>query len=167
MSLNSINAYVNEMISSNREQSPEHITTYFTLMEQRATEMLQQMQAATRLLGLADLSETVLNHEQKKVVIESVNYILANATDLSQALGIIKESGLLDLETSPPESRYHMLYKLEPVLRYASEIYSAKLNWWGAFKQRNKRPSYFVERLELASVVKEVETQTQPESIKV
>ena len=45
MSLNSINAYVNEMISSNREQSPEHITTYFTLMEQRATVMLQQMQA--------------------------------------------------------------------------------------------------------------------------
>ncbi len=28
MSLNSINAYVNEMISSNREQSPEHITMH-------------------------------------------------------------------------------------------------------------------------------------------
>jgi len=151
MSLNSIEAYVNEIISSNRESHPEHITTYFKLMGERAAEMLDQLQAASRLLGLEALPADVIHLEQKKVLLEAVNYILTHSIDLGHGLKVIKDSGLLDLENNPPPSRYHMLYQVEPLLKYASELYSQNLNWWNAWKLRNQSPRYFVNKFEDAT----------------
>lgn len=159
MSLNSINAYVNDIVSANRSHDTENITTYFRLMSERAAEMLDHLQASSRLLGLEELDVKLLNVAEKFVVIEAVNYIVANSADLGKGLDIIKASGLLDLQEQIPENRYVLVYKLEPVLRYASELYADNLGWWGAFKQRNKAPSYFSDKFEKAATVKVEENQ--------
>lgn len=150
MSLASINNYVNEMITSNRDQTPEHIMTYFALMTETAEHMLARLRAAERLIGLEGLPVELLNQNEKIVIREAVDYILANSIDLKKDLSVIHTSGLLDL-TDSTNNRFHMLYNIEAVLRLASEMYFAKLNWWKAFTHRNKPANYFVLKFEEAT----------------
>lgn len=154
MSLDSINAYVNDFISINRTSDAENISTYFRLMNERAIEMLRQLEASSRLLGLEKLSETLLNEAEKIVIHEAVDYIIANSSDLAKGLDIIKASGLLDLQNHVSENRYVLAYKLEPVLYYASELYADNLGWWETLKLRNKKPSFFTDKFEKAVVEK-------------
>lgn len=154
MSLDSINAYVNEFVSLNRSSDSESISTYFRLMNERAAEMLDQLEASSRLLGLEKLNVSLLNAAEKLVVLEAVNYIIANSSDLAKGLDIIKDSGLLDLQGQAPENRYVLVYKLEPVLRYASELYADNLGWWETLKLRNKKPSFFTDKFEKAATEK-------------
>lgn len=162
MSLNAINSYVNDIVSANRSGDPENITTYFRLMSERAAEMLNHLQASARLIGLEQLDASLLNTAEKFVVLEAVNYIIAHSLDLGKGLSIINGSGLLNLNEQPPENRYVLVYKLEPVLKYASELYADNLGWWDAFKQRNKAPNHFSRKFEEAATSeKKVDEESQ------
>ena len=152
MSLNSIDAYVNDIISTNRASDAEGISTYFHLMKERATEMLKQLEASSRLPGLDEVNPSLLSEDEKFVIRKTANYIIANSPDLAKGLDIIKASGLLDLQNQAPENRYVIIYKIEPVLRYASELYVNNLGWWEAFKLRNKKPNFFIDQFEKASI---------------
>lgn len=164
MSLNSINAYVNEIIGSNRDQDAEHIITYFNLMSESATHMLNRLNAARRLMGLGALSETILLPGEKKVIREAVDYILCHSQDLSADLAIIHTAGLLDLETETANNRFHVLYNVESVLIRASQLYFDNLGWWQAFVNRNKPANHFVLKFEAASKEKSKEEVSEEDT---
>ena len=154
MSLSSINEYVNEMITSNRDQDHQHILTYFDLMSEAAKNMLGRLEAAQRLLGLENLDTKLLNPEEKKVLREAVDYILCHSSDLEKDLHILHTSGVLDLENMSKNSRYHVLYNLEPIFKRASQLYFDNYGWWQAFKNRNKPAEHFVLKFEAAAKFK-------------
>ena len=121
MSLNAINNYVNNLITSNRDLDPENISMYFKLMEEEASLMLDKLGRAQRLLGLEKVSNDLLNFEEKAVIRAAVDYILVNSNDLGKDLDLLNLSGLLCLDQQLPGNRYHIRYNLEMVLQRASE----------------------------------------------
>ena len=153
MSLNEINNYVNNLITSNRDLDPENISMYFKLMEEEASLMLDKLGRAQRLLGLEKVSNDLLNFEEKAVIRAAVDYILVNSDDLGKDLDLLNLSGLLCLDQQLPGNRYHIRYNLEMVLQRASELYYDNLGWWSAFVKRNKPRTHFIEAFEKAALV--------------
>lgn len=153
MSLNAINNYVNNLITSNRDLDPENISMYFKLMEEEASLMLDKLGRAQRLLGLEKVSNDLLNFEEKAVIRAAVDYILVNSDDLGKDLDLLNLSGLLCLDQQLPGNRYHIRYNLEMVLQRASELHYDNLSWWNAFIKRNKPRAHFIEAFEKAALV--------------
>lgn len=156
MTLNAINSYVNAIISSNRDSDRQNIVTYFKLMSERANEMLQQLEIASTLPVLKALDNSYLTEDEKQVVSQAVDYILKHSEDLAKGLSVMERSGLLSLEFQLPENRYRLTYMLEPVLIYASQLYSDNLGWWDAFIQRNNQPRHFIDMFENLSKSTEI-----------
>lgn len=154
MSLQAINEYVNNLLTSNRDQPHEQITIYFDLMASTAKTMLENLNKAQRLLGLEVLDSSLLNTEEKLVVRQAVDYILSRSDNLAKDLDLLQASGLLSLQDKHPESPYHLRYSIEPMLKRASQLYFNELGWWSAFIQRNKAPAHFMELFEKAAIFK-------------
>ncbi len=151
MSLEAINNYVSDILTGNRSQDPRNIGTYFNLMSEAATKMLGQLKAARELTGLDKVVSDFLNKEEKKVIRESVNYILEHSNDLGRDLRMLDASGLLSLDENISISEYHLRYCLEPIFVRASHLYYDNLGWWQSFLQRNKEPEFFIEKFIEAS----------------
>lgn len=157
MSLNAINTYVNNFITTNRDSDTENISMYFSLMKEEAAMMLDKLERAQRLLGLENIATDLLGAEEKKVIRQAVDYILVHSDDLAKDLQLLNTSGLLCLDQQLPGNRYHIRYNLETVLQRASELYFYNLGWWKSFLARNKPFNHFIVMFEEASATKEAD----------
>lgn len=157
MSLKAIRDYVNDLITSNRDQDAGQIEKYFSLMKDQASLMLNQLALARRLTGLESLIENkIVTEEQAKIIRNAVDLILSKSDNLGKDLNLLNESGLLSLQDKAPVDVYDFSYRIEPILRRASELLHDSYGWWKTLRLRNQIPSHYVDEYEKASNLPEV-----------
>lgn len=154
-SISSIKDYVNDLITSNRDQEPAQIEMYFTIMQQEAQTLLQQLNDARRLVGMENIvANQIINLDQAKVIREAVDYILQQSNNLEMDLDLLQKSGLLNLTDVKISDVYKFSYQIEPVLKRASELVHDNFNWWKSLWLRNKPADHFCKQYETATLNK-------------
>lgn len=154
-SISSIKDYVNDLITSNRDQEPAQIEMYFTIMQQEAQTLLQQLNDARRLMGMEDIvANQIINLEQANVIREAVDYILQQSNNLEIDLGLLQDSGLLNLTSAKDLDVYKFSYQIEPVLKRASELMQDNYGWWKTLRLRNKPADHFSQLYDKATLSK-------------
>lgn len=154
-SITAIKSYVNDLITSNRDQEPGQIEMYFKLMQQEAQTLLQQLNDARRLLGMEEIVQSgIINVDQAGVIRKAVDYILQQSENLEVDLKLLQDSGLLTLDKNKPTDVYNFSYQIEPVLKRASELDFDNYSWWKTLWLRNKPADYFSKLYDKAALEK-------------